>query len=336
MKKWMHLSKLLFLLLPELVFAFPDSEPEPIQGPWLTGTLLSPGGYTIPQGHVNFEPYLFINSSIGKYDGEWKAKRIDTFISTSVQLPVFVGITSFMDFQMFPQASYNHVSNQNSGGFSDLPLALNFQVWSEHPGSWAPAVRVGIMEIFPTGKYNKRNPEKLGTDITGEGAYTTAFNVVFAKTMELGGTHFMRTRLGLSYAIPSSVHVEGFNTYGGGFGTKGKVLPGNQFSAVLGIEYTPTLHWAFALDIQMITSERDKFSGKRGATTQVVSSVDNSSPQQLAVSIGDRSLERVSLAPAVEYNFSQNVGMIVGMWFTVAGRNTTQFVNGVAAVNIYF
>lgn len=333
MKKLAALLSVL-CFLPEFAFSAPGQEPEQIQGPWFTGPLLTPSGYTIPQGHVNLEPYLYVNNTIGKYDGNWSTKSASTFTSTIVQLPFFVGLTSFMDLQMFPQVQYNHVKDQNHVGFSDLPIALNFQVWKEHPGSYAPAVRVGIAETFPTGKYQKLNSTKLGTDIMGEGVYATAFSTVFSKTFGLGGSHYLRTRVAFNYSISSSVHVKGYNTYGGDETTKGKVIPGNQFSAMVGLEYTPTLHWAFALDIRAVTANKDRFSGI--SSSQFESGEGNTSPQTNVVSIGDRSLEQFSLAPAVEYNFSENIGMIVGAWFTVAGRNTAQFVNGVAAVNLYF
>jgi hypothetical protein len=46
--------------------------------------------------------------------------------------------------------------------------------------------------------------------------------------------------------------------------------------------------------------------------------------------------EQWSVAPAIEYNWSKNVGLIVGSWFSFAGRNSVRFISGVAALNIYF
>ncbi len=47
------------------------------------------------------------------------------------------------------------------------------------------------------------------------------------------------------------------------------------------------------------------------------------------------SSESFSLAPALEYNWSANIGLIGGVWFTVGGRNTSRFVSGVLAFNVY-
>jgi hypothetical protein len=43
-----------------------------------------------------------------------------------------------------------------------------------------------------------------------------------------------------------------------------------------------------------------------------------------------------SLAPAIEYNFNGNVGIIVGAIVTISGRNTDASVIPVAAVNIVY
>jgi hypothetical protein len=43
-----------------------------------------------------------------------------------------------------------------------------------------------------------------------------------------------------------------------------------------------------------------------------------------------------SLAPAIEYNFNGNVGIIVGAIVTLSGRNTDASVIPVAAVNIVY
>jgi len=43
----------------------------------------------------------------------------------------------------------------------------------------------------------------------------------------------------------------------------------------------------------------------------------------------------LSVAPALEYNFTGRIGVIAGAKVTVAGRNTTAVVIPVAAVNMF-
>ncbi|MES2122546.1 MAG: hypothetical protein V4492_07205, partial [Chlamydiota bacterium] len=80
---------------------------------------------------------------------------------------------------------------------------------------------------------------------------------------------------------------------------------------------------ALALDIQYQHNNKTRFSGHKGRTRGVRNVV------------GGPSSEQFSLAPAFEYNFTYNVGLIAGCWFTVAGRNALEFASGVVAINIY-
>ena len=46
--------------------------------------------------------------------------------------------------------------------------------------------------------------------------------------------------------------------------------------------------------------------------------------------------QEFSLAPAVEYNFTPNTGLIAGVQFTVGGRNTADYVAPQVALNMVF
>ncbi len=48
------------------------------------------------------------------------------------------------------------------------------------------------------------------------------------------------------------------------------------------------------------------------------------------------SSEQWSLAPALEYNFSEDVGIIAGIWFSTSGRNTIDFISYVASLTWQF
>ena len=71
-------------------------------------------------------------------------------------------------------------------------------------------------------------------------------------------------------------------------------------------------------DFQYQHSNKNRFSGKKGGSAPIAPSS-----------------EQISMAPALEYNFNANVGIIGGAWFSVAGRNSTQFISWVLALNIY-
>ena len=204
-----------------------------------------------------------------------------------------------------------------------MPLGLDFQLYYDTPGTWAPAVKLALKANAPLGKYQKLNPNDKGTDAGGGGSWNPAVGLVFSRLFHYTGVHFLAARLALLYAVPNSVHVKGLNVYGGGRGTHGTVYPGPFFTADLGLEYTLAQKWALALDVFYVHENHTRFKGTKGET--------NGIPNNM----GGPSSEQISLAPAIEYNWNANYGVIAGVWFSVAGRNAEEFINGVIAINIY-
>ncbi len=335
------MKRYLFLfatIITSLGYGDAGARPEPPEGPWFTGPLLTPSASTVPQGHVNIEPYVFVNRKTGNYEADWGSNSEGKSTSVTLQVPIQVGLTSFMDFQTFPYGTYNNVQGHTGIRFGDLPVQVNFQIYREQPDSAIPHIKISLTEDFPTGKFDHLNPNKLGADASGMGSYITTVGLTIGKLFHFGGSHYLRFRTNFSYSVPSAVHVEGFNVYGGGFGTNGKAYPGKEFSTLIGLEYTPILRLAFALDIFGVTTEKVRFSGNAGKvpnpTTERPTDIDL--PPFIDASVGAHSSEQVSLAPAVEYNFTETIGLIGGVWFSIAGRNSARFINGVVALNMYF
>jgi hypothetical protein len=52
--------------------------------------------------------------------------------------------------------------------------------------------------------------------------------------------------------------------------------------------------------------------------------------------VGGKGGDSVSLAPAVEYNFTSNLGVIAGVWFSVTGPHPAKFTTSTVAVNYFF
>jgi hypothetical protein len=120
----------------------------------------------------------------------------------------------------------------------------------------------------------------------------------------------MNLRLFLGYTVSTVVDVSGFNAYGGGYGTKGRVRPGNKFTADLGYEISLTQRWVFAFDLVYVAQNKTKF---HGTTISPVGSGFN---------------DNLSLAPALEYNFNDSLGILWGAQFSVYGRNSSNFITG--------
>ena len=113
--------------------------------------------------------------------------------------------------------------------------------------------------------------------------------------------------------------------YGTPSGFRGRAKPGNSFVAIIAGEYSVSRNWVVALDAQYQHDSRTALSG----------SVTTSAPP-ISIRRSFPSRSAVSLAPAVEYNFNGNVGVIVGAIYTVDGRNTDASIIPVAAINIVY
>ncbi|KTD56944.1 Fe-S protein [Legionella sainthelensi] len=300
----MYFIRLIFLLsVVNIAFA----------SPWFTGPLLAPAGKTIPLGHVNIEPYGFFTG----YPKGYRNVEGVPIIS--------VGIASFLDLQTSIPYDYSWVNGVHGNGIGDYSLALGMQVLRQQENSWLPDLRFVVQEVFPTGRYENLDPKKLGTDQTGLGAFQTLFGFNFQKLMQLKNEHYLRTRLSLVGVKFSDVTVHGPNVFGGGSKTQGRVKLKNAYSVDVAIEYTLTQNWVPVFEALYAHSPESQFEGNPGFTPGGTATAG----------VGGGSNEQVSLAPALEYNFTSNLGVIGGVWFSVTGPNSSKFVSAVFAINYF-
>ncbi len=295
---------------------------EKLFAPWFTGSLLSGAGRTQAPRTTNWEPYLFVTNNNGTYSHRWKPRKKSQSFTLSPSLSVTHGLTNHLDVQAVIPLAWNKKQGQSSFRFEDITLILGIQALEDDPDTWRPDLRITLQEGVPTGHYQKFNPAKKGTDHTGSGSFETGVGLNFQKLFVISGRHYLRPRLNLTWIVPAPVHVKGFNAYGGGYGTSGKVYPGQIFNPILSFEYTFTQKWVAAIDIQYVYGFKDRFSGNRGKNKDGTKA-----------SMGNSTLVQFSLAPALEYNFSEALGIIAGVWFTVYGKDSSDFVSGVIAIN---
>ncbi|MEI6531311.1 MAG: hypothetical protein WCN87_00635, partial [Chlamydiota bacterium] len=187
-----------------------------------------------------------------------------------------------------------------------------------------------IREYFPTGRYSNLNPLLQGADLTVYGMFTTLFGFNLQKVFLLSNCRLLRLRLNAAYELPAVAHVKGLNAYGGGFGTKGKVWADSTLFLTIAHEIQFTQNWVFACDYMYQHGGQGKFSGDPGSTS------GRSSPFAFLPDNGYPAWDSFSVAPAMEYNFSANVGMIAGIWVSVAGRNNSAFISPIIALNATF
>lgn len=317
------LFALSFLVISTQVYSEPNPQADTEFGPWFTGPLLTPSSQVIPGGYINVEPYLFVNVITGRYSSHWHPKKTPHFYNINFQLPIQIGITKWMDFAITPEFSINRTKGKSSTVLNDLISTLDFQLYKDDSNTY-PDVKFTIQETFPTGRYQKLGAHKHGTDAGGGGCFVTSIGFVFDQTYHIFGKHYLEWRFNPFYSFSTPVHVRGINTYGGAHNTRGTIRPGQSWSGLFGLEYSLTQNWALAFDLFGFYQNKIRFSGKRGTHSNGTHAL-----------VGNPSSVQFSFAPAIEYNFSERLGLIAGSWFSFAGRNSKRFASAVIALNYF-
>jgi hypothetical protein len=316
------------LLLGFIIFSLPllaDEEEthytdfEGYKSPWFTGPLIAPSGYTVKPGHFTLQPYFDAFVNVGAFNSDWKVHSVPNFYNINLRTRFKTGITSWLDVQIIPQTGFKETQGKSSAGFADLPLNFNIQLlYSNKIDDPWPAIRLILRTSIPCGKYQRLSLSKLGTDAFGTGSWYPELAIVSSKLWRVGGHHYFEARVYTGYRVGTPTSLKGLSIYGGDPTTRGTAYPGNIYFADIAIQYNFSLNWAFACDMYYRHQNRSRFSGRT------------------ANPVGLPSSEQFSLAPAIEYNFSENLGLIGGIWFSAAGRNTPQFINGMLSLNAYF
>ena len=213
------------------------------------------------------------------------------------------GLTDEVTLGLIPRFSWG-----DHAGFGDLTARLQYRFTAYDAASGMPALALVLNETLPTGKYD--HLDRAGTDGTGTGAYQTQIGFLSDDYVTVDGRP-LRLRLDLVYGLSSSVGVENRSVYGTPDGFAGRAHPGPAYGATLAFEYSLTTRWAVALDADYGRSGKTRIDGM--AASGMSQSAD--------------------LVPAVEYNFTADTGLIVGVQVPV-WKNAT--LMPLAALNCVF
>lgn len=291
--------------------------------PWYAGPLLAPSAHVLPPGNVNFQPYVFLTNNYQKFSESGRRQNIDHIKVVNPQVVFQFGMFKRIDSSVSVQTISSWRDGKSATHFGDTTASIGIGIQEEQ--AYKPAVLINIKETFPTGKYRDLSSSLGGVDATGAGAYSTTASLNISKVVWWIMTHPINFRASFSYTFPSIAKVKGFHAYGGGYGTKGKIHTPNSFSTDLAFEYSFTQKWVLACDAVYSYSAKAKFVGKAG-----VDAFGNKA------SNGASFNDNLSLAPAIEYNPSSSLGLLAGVWFSIWGRNSLNYVSGVVSVTYTF
>ena len=281
---------------------------QPMGDAWWTGPMLAASPNTLPHGHILIEPYFFdVHTAHSNFFGSLTYALYGLFDRLTVGSII--------------NAGYNvpdEGANSSGVGFGDLTLQASYRLTQFKKGGWMPTTAVVLQETLPTGKFDKLGARP--SDGIGSGAYTTSVAVYGQSYFWLPNHRILRARVNLTQSFSHSVNLENVSVYGTGNGFRGTAKPGATFAALGALEYSLTRSWVLALDVQFNRAWNTRVSG-----------FDNTDPSIL---FNSGSRHAFAFAPAIEYSWTPNIGVLLGTRIIPSNPKTTHSITPAIAVNI--
>lgn len=196
----------------------------------------------------------------------------------------------------------------------DVTLQAQYRLTKVHAGSWIPTTSIAVQETLPIGKYDRLGDRP--SEGIGSGAYTTTLALYSQTYFWLPNGRILRMRFNVSQAFSGSVNVEDVSVYVTAAGFHGHAQPGSPFFADAAWEYSLTRSWVLALDV---TYRHDGNTSVTGYNVLDPGSARN--PASIRLTTG--SSDAFGFAPAIEYNWKPNLGVLIGTRLIPASHNTS-------------
>jgi len=269
-----------------------------------------------PRGHALIETYVYDVHGGGS----------DSLGSLTYML---YGVTDDLTLGLKPSFGFNAVKGapDSSGiGVGDITVQAQYRLTKFDAARGIPALAISIQETLPTGRY-----DRLGTrpaNGLGSGAYGTMVALYAQHYFWLPNGRILRGRLNISETFPSAATLRDVSVYGTGEGFHGRARPGRSFYLGGSLEYSVTKRWVLGLDATWTHNGATRVSGQ-GAPDPVTGI---SPPVRLEYGPSDA----FALAPAIEYSWTPNLGVLLAARFIPKGHNVAPSVTPAIAINAVF
>jgi outer membrane putative beta-barrel porin/alpha-amylase len=280
---------------------------------WWTGPMLAPSAATLPRGHFLLEPYLY----------DVMATHSNGFGSLTY---MNYGLRDKLTVGLIPTAGFNQVSNgpSSSGiGLGDLTVQTQYRLTNFNVGHWIPTTSIAVQQALPTGKYDRLSRPSDGL---GNGAYTTTLALYSQTYFWLPNGRILRMRFNATQSLSKTVKVEDVSVYGTQAGFRGHAKPGGSSFVDVSGEYSLTRKWVLALDATYRHTGNTRTAGY-----DILSANRVPSPSSIRLQSG--SSDTFAFAPAIEYNWSRNLGVLLGTRVIPASHNTSPSITPAVAIN---
>lgn len=304
------------------------AEEHSLDGVNFMGPLITANPAALPQGNWYIEPYLVRVDSDASYDGD--GKRHDRAARSGAWLtvvPISYGFSKRLTGQITPRAARAESDGRHSGGFriGSTAAKLQYQLQAPNADGTRPAVSISLSQHFATGRHDRIEGNPL--DAQGDGVRRTSLGLGVQQIVWMPNGRPLRWRSNLSYS-PGAPRVElrDQSVYGTAEGFRGGIARGSLAGVSAAMEYSFNPRWVGVMEFSTSRESAQHLSGYAPDAAGVLQQVDERRPASRSV----------TLAPAVEYHFNSRVGVIAGVEFSVAGRNSGDFISPQVALGMFF
>jgi hypothetical protein len=131
----------------------------------------------------------------------------------------------------------------------------------------------------------------------------------------------LRMRFNVAPAFSSHANVQDVSVYGTTTGFRGRAFPGSTVAFDASWEYSATRKWVLALDATYRHAFNTRTTGMnvlQGGT---------------GIRLNSGSIDALGFAPAIEYSWKSNLGVLLGTRVIPASHNTSLTVTPAIAIN---
>jgi hypothetical protein len=295
---------------------------------WWTGPLLASAAAALPAHGLVIESYAFDSVVRSRFDGLGNNHPSDRSESSGSLTEMFYGVTSAFTLGMIGRIGRLRMSDDTRPsyiGLGDFTLQMQYQFAQQSENSPA-TISLVLGETLPTGRFDRlgRSDEGLGV-----GAYTTTFALYSQRLFLTPSERPLRSRLNISYSFSHSIDIRDASIYSTVDGFRGQAKPGSVIEVDWAGEYSASRHWVGAVDLDYLHGAPTAVSGhliRRPFAGEDYASIETRLSPTTTFSV----------APAIEYNLSADLGIIAGVIIPIRGRNASSALTPTLAINISF
>lgn len=305
-------AALLYLVLA--AFAAPlcavSMERQALEDAWWTGPMLANSAATLPRGHFLVEPYLY----------DVKSTRADGFGSLTYLL---YGVTDRLTVGVVPVFGYNRVEgapDSSAIGLGDASVQAQYRLTEFREGHGLPTISLMLQQTLPTGRYDRLS---RASDGLGGGARTTTLQLNTQTYFWMPSGRILRMRLNASRSWSGWAGLADRSVYGTDNGFRGAARPGRSWFVNAAWEYSLSRRWVLAMDL----------TWRRTGGTHLHGSDAYGTAAPVPVRRIGRDSVALGVAPALEYNISPRLGLLLGARILTGGHGTPTTITPALALN---